>query len=75
MKKLQLSLIAILIASSLAIAKCHTIDFGLGSYTWGTYTVEVTVWVYSEAAGTFVQETQLIEKSCNGGDHWVWIWD
>ena len=59
MKKLQLSLIAILIASSLAIAKCHTIGFGLGSYTWGTYTVEVTVWVYSEAAGTFVHEKKI----------------
>ncbi len=74
-KKLALSLVATLLISSIAIAKCHTINFGLGSYTWGTYTKEVTITYYSEAAGTFVQEVQLKEFPCNGGEHWDWIWD
>lgn len=75
MKKLALSLFATLLISSIAIAKCHTINFGLGSYTWGTYDKVVEVWIYSESAGTFIKEKQIIQMPCNGGDHWDWIWD
>lgn len=75
MKKVVLSLMATLLISSIAIAKCHTINFGLGSYTWGTYNQTVTVWVYSESAGTFIQQTEIVVRSCNGGDNWEWIWN
>ena len=75
MKKLALSFVATLLISSIAIAKCHTVFLLVGTYTWGTYTETVKVWVYSEAAGTFIQETQQIERPCNGGDNWDWIWD
>lgn len=75
MKTLILSLILTLSICSIALGKCHTVNFGLGSYTWGTYTKEVTFTMYSEAAGTFVEVTELREFPCNGGDHWDWIWD
>lgn len=75
MRKLFFTFIALFVITSVVEAKCHTINIGFVSYTYGTYTVMVQEWIYSEAAGTFVQTWVAQERPCNGGDHWEWFWE
>ena len=73
MKKVILTFVVTLFVTGLSFARCKTISFGFGSYTWGTYTVLQERYV--ESGGTFVLEQYPVEMPCNGGDHWDWIWD